>query len=396
MTLDSRKTYFYERWRSVGAGVLETLSATFFLLIVIEYFDAGATVQTVVAASHALGLLFSPILTYIARASRMPVARLCGMQMIIAGLAMGTYLLAPSLLTFLMGGIVASVAISGSIPLMTQVFRQNYQASERGALFSSANRIKVLVVANFSAGAGLALRDDLSQVSRYVLVLVLALFFSAYCMFRTPSQALEPRPGHYPYQSLGLLKRNRDFRWLIIVWMFMGFGNLLMVPLRTIYLVEEEFGFEYSPLRVAILTGVIPALTIFCFNRMWGKLFDRMNFYVLRFILNAIFVVSILIYFLIGQFWAFALGSFLLGLAFAGGTVAWNLWVTKLAPKDEVADYMSVHTSMTGVRALIAPMISIPLIQVLPVHWIVVISIASIAVSLILLGPEVVARKKMN
>ena len=63
MTPASRLTYFYERWRAVGAGLIETLSATFFLLIVIEYFEGGATVQAIVAASHALGLLFSPIIT---------------------------------------------------------------------------------------------------------------------------------------------------------------------------------------------------------------------------------------------------------------------------------------------------------------------------------------------
>jgi len=121
-----------------------------------------------------------------------------------------------------------------------------------------------------------------------------------------------------------------------------------------------------------------------------------MNFFVLRFILNGIFVVSILFYFLVGQFWAFVLGSFLLGFAFSGGAVAWSLWVTKVAPADEVADYMSVHTCMTGARALVAPLISVPLIQVLPVPWIVAISAGSITISLVLLGPEVVSRKERS
>jgi len=394
MTAACRTTYYYERWRSVGAGLIETLTATFFLLIVIEYFGAEAMVQSIVAASHAVGLLLSPLITYFARATRMPVSLLCAVQMLLGAVALSGYLLFPSLLSFLTGGIVATVAVTGSIPLLTQIYQQNYTQENRGTLFSSANRIKVLSIAVFSAGVGWALRDDLEHTSLYVFLLVMGLCFSSYCLHRIPSVALAPRMGHFPYQSLGLLKKNCEFRWLIIVWMFMGFGNLMMVPLRTIVLVDETFGFEYSPFRVALLTGIIPAVTIFLFTRMWGRLFDRMNFFLLRFILNAIFVLSILFYFLVGEFWAFLLGSFLLGMAFAGGAVAWSLWVTKVAPADEVADYMSVHTCTTGMRALIAPLVSVLLVQVVPLSWIVAISVGSITISLVLLGPEVITRNQ--
>jgi hypothetical protein len=68
--------------------------------------------------------------------------------------------------------------------------------------------------------------------------------------------------------------------------------------------------------------------------------------------------------------------------------VAWSLWVTKIAPPGQVADYMSVHTFMTGVRGLLAPMLSVPLASVLPMPWIVALSSALILASLLLLGPE--------
>ncbi|MEZ5302399.1 MAG: hypothetical protein R3F11_17460 [Verrucomicrobiales bacterium] len=38
-----------------------------------------------------------------------------------------------------------------------------------------------------------------------------------------------------------------------------------------------------------------------------------------------------------------------------GGNIAWSLWVTKLAPADRVAEYMSVHTFTTGLRGMAAP-----------------------------------------
>ena len=51
------------------------------------------------------------------------------------------------------------------------------------------------------------------------------------------------------------------------------------------------------------------------------------------------------------------------GMANAGGNVTWALWVTKLADKHAVAEYMSVHTFLTGVRGLIAPSLAFGLIK---------------------------------
>ena len=50
-------------------------------------------------------------------------------------------------------------------------------------------------------------------------------------------------------------------------------------------------------------------------------------------------------------------GSALIGLAFAGGSIAWALWVTKYAPPGKVSAYMSVHVCLTGIRGTIGPMI---------------------------------------
>ena len=43
--------------------------------------------------------------------------------------------------------------------------------------------------------------------------------------------------------------------------------------------------------------------------------------------------------------------------SFAGGSIAWSLWVTKYAPPGRVTAYMSVHVCLTGIRGTIGPMI---------------------------------------
>ena len=51
------------------------------------------------------------------------------------------------------------------------------------------------------------------------------------------------------------------------------------------------------------------------------------------------------------------MGSALIGIAFSGGSIAWNLWVTKFAPPGKATAYMSVHVFLTGVRGTIGPML---------------------------------------
>ena len=45
-------------------------------------------------------------------------------------------------------------------------------------------------------------------------------------------------------------------------------------------------------------------------------------------------------------------GAIIFGISYGGGDVAWSLWVTKFAPPERVADYMSIHTFLTGARGI--------------------------------------------
>ena len=47
----TRRTFFYEIWRSGTAGVLETAGTTFLLLIVVRFYEAGSVAKALVAGS---------------------------------------------------------------------------------------------------------------------------------------------------------------------------------------------------------------------------------------------------------------------------------------------------------------------------------------------------------
>ncbi|MCX7916143.1 MAG: MFS transporter, partial [Verrucomicrobiae bacterium] len=122
---------------------------------------------------------------------------------------------------------------------------------------------------------------------------------------------------------------------------------------------------------------------------VWGWVFDRVNFFALRVVLNLGFALGILTFFTSDTMTGLVTGAVLFGVAMAGGDVAWTLWVTKIAPPDRVAEYMSVHTFFTGLRGMAAPVAVFHLVMHLSVATVSAISAALIVLATLILLREV-------
>ena len=120
-----------------------------------------------------------------------------------------------------------------------------------------------------------------------------------------------------------------------------------------------------------------------------------MNFYLLRIILNVLFGAAILVVFYGESFWVIAIGTGLQGLAFAGGSIAWMLWVTKIAPPEHTAEYMSIHTFTTGLRGVVAPALGFYLLVTIG-KSIAIFSAILITLASVVLIPELMKGKKAN
>ena len=114
-----------------------------------------------------------------------------------------------------------------------------------------------------------------------------------------------------------------------------------------------------------------------------------MNFYILRCLINIFFAVGVLFYYLGSAEWCLFVGIGLHGVARAGGNVAWSLWVTKFSPAEHVAEYMSVHTFLTGCRGVIAPFIAFKLASEIGPAWVGGIRAGLIFVATGMLGSSV-------
>jgi hypothetical protein len=382
------RTYLLELRRAITAGVLETSAATFLLLIAVQHFQTGAMAKALLVMGGPLGLLLSPLAVSVTRKMQWRAATGAAAASCIGCLAFLVAALFGNLWVFVPTCMLGVMSLSLGIPMMTQIYQENYPASERGDLFSKAVMVRVLSSTIFAWAGGLWLDTHMDGYRLLLLVFSVAAGTGAWWLRKCPSTVLHATKSSNPLQGMRHVRSDRLFRWLLTSWMLMGFGNLLMLPMRVEFLANPRYGIKLSPPMIALVVTMIPSLTNLVFARFWGRLFDRMNFFILRIVLNALFVAAITSFFIYGGMTGFVLGGFFFGMASSGGNVAWSLWVTKIAKPELVADYMGVHSFLTGVRGMLAPLLGFYLIDWIPMSSLSWWSLGAIAIASIMLVPE--------
>jgi MFS family permease len=387
-------TYRYERWRALSSGILEVAATIFLLLIAVRWYHAGPAAKALIAGGGSLGLMLAPWI--VSRVERLgwPVSLGASRLMALGAVSFLVMAAVPLLPVYVAGCVLAMTVSSASVPLLTQMYQENYPDRARGRLFARTMVIRIAAAAAFSELAGRFLSHH-GEYFRWLLIVFSAAFaFASYCVGRCPSRPLTASGGKHPFHALRFVRSDRIFRQTLIAWMFLGFAMLMMSPLRVEYLANPKYGVHWkgtllTASAVALLTGVIPNIARLALNPVWGWLFDKANFFVLRLALNVGLILGILSFFTTGSELGLVVGAIVFGISNAGADVAWSLWVTKFAPPDRVADYMSVHTFFTGVRGMVAPVTAFYLLSSIPIRVMGWISVGLIVVGSLFLLPEI-------
>ena len=385
----TRTTYFYELWRSATAGIIETAGSTFLLTLAVKQFAAGSVAKGIVAGSGSLGLLLSPLAVSFVISSGWRTGRAASRILAIGSVSFLLATLVPSLPVFVVGSMIGMAASAAIIPLLTQMYQDNYPEKERGRFFSRTVMVRIAMAAGFSKLAGDALDGHIDQYRWLLLVFSGALAVASFCLSRCPTEPILSDGGAHPFRAMRYVREDALFRRTLICWMLMGFANLMMLPLRVEYLANPKYNQAVTVGMIALLTGVIPNLARLVLSPVWGYLFDHMNFFSLRVTLNIGFAIGIFTFFTSNSFAGLVTGAIVFGISNAGGDVAWSLWVTKFAPPGRVADYMSVHTFLTGVRGVLAPMVAFHFAAKLSLGMMAAFSSALIVLATLLLVPEI-------
>ncbi|MCB1227803.1 MAG: MFS transporter [Verrucomicrobiales bacterium] len=363
----TRQTFRWELLRSIPNGALDTLASTFAMIIAVRAFAAGDGAKSVLLASNSAGMILSLALVPILLRTGAGLTRMAtGIQLLAAACLIVASLFPHSSLAVLGGMSGSQLFLALQVPLITAIYQANYPAQRRGQLFAITNTTRAAAAMAMGFAGGWWLGRDAGHYPWLLWAFSAALILSALSTLRLPYTQPPEEITAGSRSLIGALRwirEDRTFRRMLISWMVLGMGNLIAMALFVEFLANPKHGIDLPEKDIAWIVGVVPLLFRLIFSYPWGMVFDRVNFFIVRSSLNVFFALSIFIFFHSHHPWGWTVAMALFGFANAGGQLTWSLWVTKLAPPHAVAEYMAVHTFLTGLRGVIAPSLGFLMIQ---------------------------------
>lgn len=387
MLTKQKRTFILDSARGAFDGVHLTLAQTVILLVAVKYFGVSDGLKSLISAAPFIGHLVSVF--YVARMSttRLRKSTLASVPALAAGALLAFSRFAQDGTVYATGTTIAMVVFAMKTPFLTGIYEENFSHRTRGLLFSGGVLTAIVssIACNYTFGA--MLKRDPSSWQLVMLVAAASSLASGMIIHAMPSGPPALRNSTNPLRNMRVLIDNPRFGYVLSVWFIAGFANLWVKPLKVVWLAESERGLDLDPAMVLLFMGVIPEVTRLLFTQVWAVLFDRMNFVVLRMLLNGLQAVGLLLFFWGDNLWVIGLGSLSQGLGYAGGAIAWHLWVTKFAPPGQSQVYMSVHTFFTGVRGIIGPYLGFMFIAAFSIRQASLVSCGMLLLSVVLLYP---------
>lgn len=378
-----RAIQLWDGGRNFFARSLQALGDTFAMILLVEAFEADLLHKSLLGGAMGLGLLFGAPFLRLCQSSPWTASRLLGILMGISGFACLLAGWATNIWVYIFSVTLAYILPYVGIPLSTEIYSQ-FDRKNRGNRFLSTALLSNIGVLVFAGLGGWFLEKGGTRGALLTGFAVVS-WLSMFCSFMIPCEKID-RDFKSMKQMWTTLVQDRLFRYMCIAWFLMGTANLWLYPYRTNYLLEDQFGFKMSPEMVVLLVVMVPEGFRMISSPVFAWLFDRMNFIVLRMILNSLFGVYTIVFFTSTTFAGALAGMALLGIAQGGGMIAWQLWVTRLAPKEKAPRYMAVHTFLTGVRKVITPLLGLWALQNWGGETCALISVLLISISITMMA----------
>jgi MFS family permease len=351
-----KSTQKYDLWRNLFNGIGEAGFASSALLVAIRHFGASESAKSLIAGGTSIGFLLAPGFLFLFGRSKLSVSQTCALLMIGTGTGVLLSAMASSVWTYTCSLMLACILVAQIPSLMIHIYSRNYRAGERGRRISGNLMLSAAVGAGTALLIGQLLDHDLGHYRAISVAMFFSCLCTAYFHLRIPSEPLKVK-------TRGLLKdlkfavKDRLFSLMLAAWMLMGIGNLITIPLRIEYVANPLYGIDASNTIVLSITLILPLIARVISIPVWGLVFDRFNLAIVRICINLCFLVGLFIYFHTQDLVVLSFASALIGWATGGGTMAWTLWVTKVAPLGREPSYMSIHSFFTGVRGVPAPFV---------------------------------------
>lgn len=359
---DAKRSYRIDTFRQSADGMIQPLIDSVFMLVAIQFFAVGDFWKGLISASNFIGFLLSAPLTGLLNRSGVPRSRVLAILTSLAGLAMAFAAISSSGVAYALSVSLASAAVHLRQPFFSDLYGELYPPESRARLISLGLRLNLVLVLITGLAYGRILNFDLG-LWRWISALAsLVLIAGAVVLSRLPGEKPVPREENW-LQAMAMPFSNPVFVYMQTAWMIIGFGNLWVQPLRSVYLAEQERGLGLSPVLVTVILVVIPAATRLLFNPLWARLYQRLSIPLFRLLINLFFMTSIPLFFLTDKVFVIGMASFLFGIGTSGSPFIWQLWVTRIVPPGETRIYQSAHAFLAGLRGISAPFIGFAVLQ---------------------------------
>ncbi len=278
------------------------------------------------------------------------------------------------------------------VPGTSKIYQSNIRKEVRGKLygFTMSLRTFILLVLSYIIGRLLDWNEDLFRL----IIAVCAISGFVNCMILS-SIKLEKKPSNKPKERVHLLsplirtveilKTNKPFAHFQRNFTFYGMGFIMMQPALPIYLVEK---LQLSYTQNFVGKIIIANIGLMFLSPLLGSKHDSFHpfkFTAMAFGVLILYPVSILIsgYFApstIAVSIAFV-GFFVFSIAMSGINMAWNMSSIHFAGDDDSSMYQSVHVTVTAFRGILAPLLSLFLINYFGVMTVFMVAIGFLIIA---------------
>lgn len=381
MISDSQKTFRLDLFRCSLNGILEVGFSVFAMLIAVRFLDAPQSYKSLLAAGSAIGFFIMPWTIKLSVYLNQPVTYFAGFLMLCCSLALFLSAFASSIFWYVVCLVFAQVTFSQMPGLMIHVYSSNYLSKKRGQNISWNFIFASLIGIIFSYFFGAFLDENgLMYYSLFLIMSGVALVCSITLFFIPSSRQLNVGAPRI-FGGLSYVIKDSMFGKMLFGWMLMGLGVIMTIPLRIEYMAGKQ-GVGISNEQIAMIV-ILYSFAGIITSYWWGKLFDRMPFVPYRISLNLFLLFSVFVFFNSNSMIGLLIGSVLAGIANGGASIAWSLWVTKLAPVGLESEYMGAHVFMTGLRGFLAPFLGYAVLGQLGFQGVSYVSCGLILCSLI-------------
>lgn len=171
-----------------------------------------------------------------------------------------------------------------------------------------------------------------------------------------------------------ILKRDVAFKKFERYFMIFGFSNLIAMPVYPIFLVDKLRVSNFEAGKLATVASLLGIATVY----IWGHLSDEYgapkimswNVLLLSFVP--------LIYAFANKFAVLYFASVISGAAFTGLELLVVGSAISLSRGKDVPKYSAIHTTLLGIRGVVAPFLGIRILHILGFRWLFLLSFAGI------------------